>query len=92
MKPFKKPPLENARDRKRKKNNKKKEDDGEGQDEGQDGLLKKENDKNCNLSVSNDYSEMTRQTVAMLDESLISYDLMDNLLGYIKPGFLQNIS
>ena len=27
---------------------------------------------------------MTRQTVAMLDESLISYDLMDNLLGYIK--------
>ena len=63
-----------------------------GQDEGQDGLLKKENDKNCNLSVSNDYSEMTRQTVAMLDESLISYDLMDNLLGYIKPGFLQNIS
>ena len=66
-----------------KKRKRKKEDD-KGEDDGQDGLLKKENDKNCNLEVSGDYSQLTRNVVASLDESLISYELMESLLGYIK--------
>ena len=70
------------RDRKRKKN-KNKNDDDDGHDEGQDGLLKKD-DKNCNLEVSEEYNPQTRDTVASLDEAVINYDLMDQLLGYIK--------
>ena len=56
-----------------------------------DGLLKKD-DKNLNLEVSHEYSQQTRDTVAALDEAIINYDLMDQLLGYIKslqmPGLV----
>ena len=40
--------------------------------------------RNCNLEVSDEYNPQTRDTVASLDEAVINYDLMDQLLGYIK--------
>lgn len=66
-----------------------KKDDEEGggggglKDDGQDALLSQDK-TNCNLTVSEEYQPMTRSTVAMLDESLICYELMENLLKYIK--------
>ena len=69
---------------KRRKNRKTKDEDNGQDDDGQDRLIAGKNDKNCNLEVSQEYNQNTRDVVALLSEEVIDYDLMGSLLGYIK--------
>ena len=41
--------------------------------------------------MSEEYQHTTRATIALLDESLISYDLMECLLKYIKSLNIGNV-
>ena len=42
-----------------------------------------EQEENCNLQVSSDYSDATRQALSVMNEKELSFELIESLLKYI---------